>query len=102
MYKFVDVNECTYGVSGCEQICVNTDGSVNCECFFGFLLNDDRKNLARTVGRGRKNGRKHAEVWRSSLYFTSGLIVVGGEIRNLSKTMRFIENVLSMDKHVEL
>ncbi|WAR04750.1 MLP-like protein [Mya arenaria] len=39
----VDFDECTAGVSGCEQKCQNSVGRFSCECFFGYRLNADRK-----------------------------------------------------------
>jgi hypothetical protein len=40
---FVDFDECEANVDGCAQICRNVNGSYNCDCYFGFSLNDDRK-----------------------------------------------------------
>lgn len=39
----LDINECTSGVAGCSQGCDNKDGGFNCECEFGYTLDDDRK-----------------------------------------------------------
>lgn len=39
---YADVDECATGQHKCEQHCVNTDGSYECECDYpGYLLNDD-------------------------------------------------------------
>ena len=54
-YVFLsDINECTNDFTdgsavgstegfqnGCSQICTNTNGSFNCECFSGYELSDD-------------------------------------------------------------
>ncbi|CAG2228191.1 unnamed protein product [Mytilus edulis] len=37
------VDECTSESDDCEQDCVNNVGSYNCQCFFGYELNNDRK-----------------------------------------------------------
>jgi len=31
-----DIDECEQGLSDCDQICNNTDGSYSCECHNGF------------------------------------------------------------------
>ena len=36
-----DINECTLGISGCSQICINTIGSYVCECLIGYELSMD-------------------------------------------------------------
>ena len=42
-----DIDECSAGTSGCEQICNNNDGSYNCECDMGFVLKSDRLSCIR-------------------------------------------------------
>ena len=36
-----DVDECASDVAGCEQVCVNLEGSFRCACQNGFALNKD-------------------------------------------------------------
>ena len=36
-----DIDECALDTDGCEQDCINTPGSFQCDCFEGFLLSDD-------------------------------------------------------------
>lgn len=31
-----DINECTTDNGGCEQVCINTEGSHRCKCFEGY------------------------------------------------------------------
>lgn len=38
---FADVNECTLGTSTCSQTCTNTDGSFECSCGAGYILEAD-------------------------------------------------------------
>ena len=37
----LDINECSEGLSSCNQLCTNTIGSYDCECYHGFSLNSD-------------------------------------------------------------
>ena len=36
-----DIDECAVDNGGCEQDCINTPGGFRCDCFEGFLLNED-------------------------------------------------------------
>lgn len=36
----LDINECKRGIDDCQQICINTIGGFNCECEFGYSLDD--------------------------------------------------------------
>ena len=36
-----DINECSEGISGCSQLCINTIGSYSCSCQFGYQLDSD-------------------------------------------------------------
>ena len=38
---FSDINECDTNNGGCEQMCVNTEGSYRCECYQGYSYNED-------------------------------------------------------------
>jgi hypothetical protein len=42
-YSCIDVDECASSIADCSQNCVNVVGSFNCECEFGYNLEDDRK-----------------------------------------------------------
>ena len=37
----LDINECSEGISGCNQICSNTLGSYTCACQNGYQLDTD-------------------------------------------------------------
>ena len=39
----IDVNECA-GDHGCQHLCNNTDGSFNCYCNAGYLLDSNGTN----------------------------------------------------------
>ncbi|KAH3839277.1 hypothetical protein DPMN_112703 [Dreissena polymorpha] len=43
-----DVNECAAGISGCQHMCLNSVGRFSCACYFGFELQEDRKQCALT------------------------------------------------------
>lgn len=43
----VDIDECGANIDGCSQICSNVNGSYDCDCHFGFSLNDDRKTCSK-------------------------------------------------------
>ena len=35
----LDIDECALGISHCEQLCSNTDGSYECGCWIGYEWN---------------------------------------------------------------
>ena len=39
-----DINECSEGISGCAQGCINTIGGLTCSCNKGYRLGKDRKS----------------------------------------------------------
>ena len=39
-----DIDECIDENGGCSQTCTNTEGSFNCGCNSGFVLDDDGAN----------------------------------------------------------
>ena len=43
---YIDVDECSLGTDGCNQNCVNTDGSYLCYCIPGYYLMSDQKTCA--------------------------------------------------------
>ena len=38
-YVVPDIDECALDTDGCEQGCINTPGSFQCDCSEGYLLN---------------------------------------------------------------
>lgn len=38
-----EIDECTTGTHGCEQICINTMGGYKCDCKLGYELHSDGK-----------------------------------------------------------
>ena len=36
--NLIDIDECELGISGCNQICSNTNGSFVCSCMMGYNL----------------------------------------------------------------
>ena len=45
---YADIDECA-GVNDCQQMCSNTQGSFECSCQHGFLLDDNGKSCTRTL-----------------------------------------------------
>ena len=41
LMSFIDIDECSEGISGCSQICSNTIGSYSCICQNGYQLGSD-------------------------------------------------------------
>jgi hypothetical protein len=37
----IEINECQERSALCEQICINTNGSYDCQCNDGYTLNND-------------------------------------------------------------
>ena len=49
---FIDINECTEGISGCSDGCENTPGYFECSCPSGFTLShQDNKTC---IGKRKK------------------------------------------------
>ena len=47
IFTFVENNECSSSsTNNCQQICVNTPGSYNCQCRTGYRLNRDGRTCA--------------------------------------------------------
>ena len=42
-FVIIDINECSERFSSCNQWCVNTIGSYDCDCYTGFDLKSDNK-----------------------------------------------------------
>ena len=38
-----DIDECALGISGCNQICTNTNGSYVCSCYLGYQISSNNK-----------------------------------------------------------
>ena len=38
IFVSLDINECSQGISGCSQQCINTIGSYECGCITGYYL----------------------------------------------------------------
>ena len=41
-FRYIDIDECTLGISGCSQLCQNTYGSFLCGCLTGYTLMPDK------------------------------------------------------------
>ncbi len=39
-----DIDECLSSKGGCAQLCVNNQGSHECDCLLGFALDQDSVN----------------------------------------------------------
>ena len=45
-HTHLDLNECETLNGGCQQQCINTNGSFNCQCRNGFFLNGNGRTCA--------------------------------------------------------
>jgi len=61
-FFFADFNECEAGVSGCQHKCKNSVGRFSCECFFGYILKEDRKTC-------EKGEPIICQVYRKRVYY---------------------------------
>ena len=34
----IDIDECVEGTSGCDHVCINLNGTYECECYDGYTL----------------------------------------------------------------
>ena len=46
IFIILDIDECSMGLSGCSQLCVNTIGSYVCGCYPGYQLSSDNQTCA--------------------------------------------------------
>ena len=42
----LDINECANDSGGCSHICTNTEGSFECSCRDGYILDTDRRHCS--------------------------------------------------------
>ena len=42
-FNFLEIDECQRLLDNCQQKCINTEGSFNCSCNDGFILQDDKR-----------------------------------------------------------
>lgn len=40
-FSAIDINECESNNETCSDICKNTNGSYECSCYFGFVLDTE-------------------------------------------------------------
>lgn len=41
IWNALDINECAINNGGCEQACINSDGSYRCACHQGYSYNEN-------------------------------------------------------------
>ena len=41
-----DIDECALGISGCNQICTNTNGSYTCSCYLGYQISSNNRTCS--------------------------------------------------------
>ena len=44
-----DIDECANANGGCQQQCINEEGSFRCECFDGFKSNENNFCVGKTI-----------------------------------------------------
>ena len=40
-FESIEINLCETGLSGCQQLCIKTNGSFYCDCLTGYQLLSD-------------------------------------------------------------
>lgn len=78
-----DVDECSLGISGCDQICINTPGSYHCDCNAGFTLHGGQgapgmciPDAMATGGGAGKGGHTRIPGWLSAILFFASVASV--------------------------
>ena len=59
-----DIDECDKENGGCDDICLNSEGSFECSCEDGYALNEDGKTCS---GTHINYGRFFKRRWRSDI-----------------------------------
>lgn len=59
-----DTNECSVNNGGCQQVCVNTVGSYECQCHSAYKLHWNRKDC---VGKGYQGSQSVGSHWHWQL-----------------------------------
>jgi len=77
-----DIDECSLGISGCDQICINTPGSYHCECNSGYTLHGGQGSPGMCIpdaiaaGGGAGGGHTLIPAWLSVILFTASVASV--------------------------
>jgi hypothetical protein len=61
----LDIDECSTNGHGCEDVCINSEGSYSCGCSDGYILNEDGRTCSISCG-GRLtevSGSFHTPDW---------------------------------------
>ena len=60
-----DLDECSLGTHSCQQVCVNNDGSYDCDCEEGYALNSDGRTCSISCGGNytASSGSFHTPGW---------------------------------------
>ena len=72
----ISANPCDTANGGCEQECMNNNGSVACTCTTGILNSDGKKC---------DPGRLHQYILYKTIYFTHFLLLIYYVISKLPK-----------------
>ena len=46
----LDIDECSTNGHGCEDVCINSEGSYSCDCSDGYALNEDGRTCSISCG----------------------------------------------------
>ncbi|KAG7667113.1 putative Vacuolar-sorting receptor 7 [Nannochloris sp. 'desiccata'] len=78
-----DVDECSLGISGCDQICINTPGSYHCDCNAGYTLHGGQGAPGMCIpdamaagGGAGKGGHTRIPGWLSAILFFASVASV--------------------------
>ena len=48
-FFIVDIDECSHENGSCEDVCVNLEGSYECQCGVGYQIFNNRQCVGKTV-----------------------------------------------------
>ena len=76
LYELSDYNECKVNNAGCEQFCVNTAGSYECDCRKGYKLNANKYGCQGLLIKFKRDFLKSLTLQLNDILFLLGYSTV--------------------------